>query len=1000
MTSVSGTSRIRVTLSNDGSLLEVETEKLDELLGAVAAGYNDDGEDEADRGRDQGVAGIQNGPAVSPAGIGAAGGGVVHSAAPGTREVKAYTSLPNLKYDFSEVPGAVVGGSSGSCSNCSCTTSESSSRDSGRGTGQGDMNGSSQSGGQGSVLGDPNPKQGPPFHHHYQTIRPYSKPGSKGCKHRTDVPSDSATPPPVSSSKPKSRKKTSWQKPKRRSLVSAAMNSNNSSSFQAAHTLCVCCSAVPQSPFGPSDLRKTYNSSIEEEGCLFPDNKHYQQPRPRPAWRSPQGAASETKGCNCDSVEPDAIHGSYQCSCKCHVRQFNAIATPPGVEDENVCFPSNSSVSADSSLTSPFGGGAGLSPSQFPPFMGVDEKGDGECPPTPTHHSCYTITATAITDTTDIFGFDDHLSKSPEELRSCQCQKDMDSFIAMRCHLNGGTDIKQTQEHLLGKDNEVGEINQAHKDPPSRTVGDSSTNSSASTADCGRCRRRRRKAADAGDFTADCGGVCRCEEATDSCKSCSCSGSASSSSTCYQCSSASSPSQCKKCPSSPGAIDAASRRDDEKHQGHAGCANSSPPRESRASSSRHSHHKQYRHSLVDNYRCEDASPPVEARGSESGAPGCTVRKSLSADCHSQRSVSLIESDAWPPGPHKSLTCAQDLNKVSCQPRGEGCNNHDPADRFDLSQSQQSNNTFSAADRVAHSLHRNQIIVRPEIHNYDSSGFPAGDAAEDSANAIETDQGGVARETSNTNQSTNGDTVKCDAGASNVKLSNSVSSCNKKPSVPNSLPVHSVSCHDSIDPTKAISPVQNGQIVRSQSYSTAPLQKEKAPGAEKASSTPSPAERPPRGLLGGNKRSISANSGSGRNGKSVMLNGIGNGVSGLSHAGPAPVGSSALSAVPPSKSLLFNGAKPGGGASVAPPPAKTGGRFRRAPILKKGSKSESMGSSTDSCSNPGGAGPGAAATGSGSAPLDSGLGADTPIDGLLDLEILYLTVHQDFFNGEC
>ena len=55
----------------------------------------------------------------------------------------------------------------------------------------------------------------------------------------------------------------------------------------------------------------------------------------------------------------------------------------------------------------------------------------------------------------------------------------------------------------------------------------------------------------------------------------------------------------------------------------------------------------------------------------------------------------------------------------------------------------------------------------------------------------------------------------------------------------------------------------------------------------------------------------------------------------------------------------------------------------------------MGSSTDSSIAGNGEGP----MSTNSSTVDSGLGAEVPIDGMLDLDVMYLTVHQDFFNGK-
>ncbi len=118
VTSVSGTSRIRMTLSNDGSFLEVETEELSRQRGADAVPQLGN-EDDFERGQSgSGVLGsfsarqdllrFQARQTVSQTGS--------KTGSQAGRQRAVHTSLPNLRYHSSE-QGTVKP----NCTHCSCT---------------------------------------------------------------------------------------------------------------------------------------------------------------------------------------------------------------------------------------------------------------------------------------------------------------------------------------------------------------------------------------------------------------------------------------------------------------------------------------------------------------------------------------------------------------------------------------------------------------------------------------------------------------------------------------------------------------------------------------------------------------------------------------------------------------------------------------------------------------------------------------------------------------
>ena len=877
VTSISGTSRIRVTLSNDGSLLEVETEKLDEGYD-YQAGSNIDfreggggkgAQGHAAFGRERNLRGAEGGSGATTTAVDVTKGSVrPYSSCSGNRQT-IHTSMPNLQYGCNGA-NALSMGNSCTCS-CSCPESEESDD-------KEDINTRSHSKGlQEACLEVSTHPQRPRRHHYYHTIRPYCQPhsghrpgqGQPVCRQKTDVPS--ASPPAESSAEVASveatrgtsnSQRTSSRKAKQ-SIVSV-MSSNNSS-CQATQALCVCCSGISQSPLGPSTLSKTYdiNSNTEVSFGTTLSNKAAPKANHVDAKiHSNSSIGNYTNWCDCQALSPHSIRGDHECNCECHVRHYRVVTT------SGATYRSSSPDSLRSD-----------SPDMKYQLLLSDEDGSvkasrnscrsngDKCPPTPTHHSCYRNT------TATYYG--------------CGIK---------RCHY-GDSDISQAHEHLLGENGEDLEINQ-NQDKAGLHLGYYHDNNGAAASYL--------KGEEGEDFTTKFQ-VCHHENSCRSCASGQCT------------------SHYPLC--IPVDVQRENSGENKVHFNHTetsvGFKNPSL---------RDSRHKQCQHSCNHNYHWSAISPSAEA-----GA----LSESCSIDgCQSPFGADGMEQVFAYHDPKTCMSCSRSLNKVGCQAEEEYSNTDDPDQCDILLPNDNSNNTLiSSMNVVPNSIQTNTIIVKPEIHNYDNSGFSPSDTVDEK-----------------------GHETKCEIVANVSPLP---SSGYYKPSITTSTSINSFPYHD--NSTQDKSTTKDGEtrkIVRSHSYTKSTLKEERLLDRNDII-VKVQIEKPPRGLLGGNKKSISTHCSSitkSSAGKSLLQNGIGNGMSGLSNI----------------------------------PPAKTGSKFRnRAPILKKGGKSESIGSSTDSSI----AGNGEAPISTNSSTVDSELGAEVPIDGMLDLDILYLTVHQDFFNGK-
>ena len=877
VTSISGTSRIRVTLSNDGSLLEVETEKLDEGYGYQAGpniDYREGGggkgaQGHAAFGREHNLRGAEGGSGATTTAVDVTKGSLRPYTSCGGNRQAIHTSLPNLQYGCNGV-NTLSAGSSCTCS-CSCPESDES-----------DDKEDSSTRSHSTGLQEACPEvsthpQRPTRHHYYHTIRPYCQPhsghrpgqGQSVCRHKTGVPS--ASPTAESSTEVTSveatrgtfnSQRTSSRKAKQ-SIVSV-MSSNNSS-CQATQALCVCCSGISQSPLGPSALSKTYdiNSNTEASfGTALSDEAAPKANHLDAKIHSNSSIGNYTNRCDCQDLSPHSIHGDHECNCECHVRHYHVVTT------SGATYRSSSPDSLKSG-----------SPDMKYQLLLSDEDGSvkasrnscrsngDKCPPTPTHHSCYRNT------TATYYGYG-----------------------TKRCHY-GDSDISQAHEHLLAENGEDLGINQ-NQDRAGLHLGYYHDNNGAA-ASC-------LKGEGSEDFTTKFQ-VCHNEHSCRSCARCQCT---------------------SHCPSYiPVDVQRANSGDNQGHFNHieTSVGFKSP-------NLRDSRHKQCHHSYNHNYHCSAISSLAEAGAlSES----CSVDD----DCQSPFSADGMERVFAYHDLQTCMSCSRSLNKVSCQAEEEYSNSGDLDQRNILLPNNNSNNTLiNSMNNVPNSIQSNTIIVKPEIHNYDNSGFSPGDTVHEKSHE-----------------------TKCEIVANVSPLP----SIGYKPSIRTSTSVNSFPYHD--HSTQEKSTTKDGEtrkIVRSQSYTMSTLKEERLLDRNDII-VKAQIEKPPRGLLGGNKRSISVHSSSitkGSAGKSLLQNGIGNGMSGLSNI----------------------------------PPAKTGSKFRnRAPILKKGSKSESMGSSTDSSI----AGNGEGSVNTNSSTVDSGLGGEVPVDGMLDPDILYLTVHQDFFNGK-
>ena len=885
VTSISGTSRIRVTLSSDGSLLEVETEKLDE--GAVYRGspgsprvdYDEGGhgggaQGHAAFGREHSLRGAEGGSAGLTTAIDVTRGSLRPYSNSGGNRQTIHASLPNLRYGCN---GANTLYSGSSCT-CSCP-------DSGDSNGKEEINTIPHSTGQQEACpGGPNHSQHPPRHHYYHTIRPYCQGPScthqhghrhTVCRHKTDVSSAS---PAVESSTEEATsaeatsgtfnsQRTSSRKAKQ-SIVSVI--SSNNSSCQATQALCVCCSGVSQSPLGPSALTKTYDTSIGAslETVLSDKARSSKANHVDAKINSHSHVASHcNKRCHCQAISPHKIHGDRQCNYKCHVRHYHVITTSGATY--------GSSPDSVSSLQSPLD-------FKYQPLSDSEDKGPmpmvegsgnscrangDKCPPTPTHHSCYKNT------TATYYGYG-----------------------TKRYHY-GDSDTSQAHERLLEQNGEDFGINQNQDQQGNSQLGYYHHSNGAAAPN--------HKGEGSEDFTSKFQ-ACHNES---SCSSC----------TCCQCTS--------HCPSCV-LIDVQNPNSGE-NQGH--FHHKSMFIESKSLNLRDSHQRQCHQSCNHNNHCSAIAPLAEAGIVYESESCADDRQSPCSDIGMKKRFAYHD-------PKTCISCSQSLNKVNCQPEEDYSNSSDLG-QYDILLPNNSNNTFinNTHNNVPDSIQTNTIIVKPEIHNYDSSGFSPISSVDEKSH----------------------DTMSAD-----VANISPLPSYRYKPSITTSMSAHSFPYHDH-SPKDKILPKDGShhgnKIVRSQSYTMSTLKEERLL-AQNDIIVEAQIEKPPRGLLGGNKRSISAHSGSSKGSKSSLQNGIANGVSGLSNN----------------------------------PPTKGGSKFRnRAPILKKGSKSESMGSSTDSSI----LGNGEGAISTNSSTVDSGLGAEVPIDGMLDLDILYLTVHQDFFNGK-
>ena len=876
VTSISGTSRIRVTLSNDGSLLEVETEKLDEGYGYQAGPHVDysggggggGAQGHTAFGRERNLRGAEGGSGATATGIDVTGGSLrPYSSCDGNRQA-IHASLPNLQYGCNGA-NTLSTGSSCTCS-CSCPDSDDS-------NGKEDSNTRSHSTGlQGAFPEVSTNPQRPARRHYYHTIRPYCQPHSEHrpgqaqpvCRHKTDV--SSASPTAESTAEATSAEatrgtfnsqRTSSRKAKQ-SIVSV-MSSNNSS-CQATQALCVCCSGISQSPLGPSALSKTYdvNSNTEVSfGTALSDKATSKANHVDAKIHSNSSIGNYTNRCDCQALTPHSIHGDHECNCECHVRDYRVVTTS-GATYRSSSPNSLRSESPDMKyqlLLSDEDGSVKVSENSY------RSNGD-KCPPTPTHHSCYRNTTATY------------------------C-----GYGTKRCHY-GDSDISQAHEHLLGENGEDLGINQ-NQDMPGLQLGYYHDGNVVAASN--------HKGEGSDDFTSKFQ-VCHNESSCRSCASCQCTS------------------------HYPLRIPVDIQRPNSgDNQGHFSHTETSIGLKS--PNLRDSHHKQCHHSCNHNYYCSAISPLAEA-----GAPSESC--SIDDHCHSPYGAVGMEQGFACHNPKTCMSCLRSLNKVSCQSEEEYSNSGDPG-QYDVLLPNNSNNTFiNSMSNVPNSIQTNTIVVKPEIHNYDNSGFSSSDTVD-----------GKSQET------------KCEIVANVSPLPSN----GYKPSITTSTSVNGFPYHDYSTQDKSTTKEgQTRKIVRSQSYTMSTLKEERLLDRNDII-VKAQIEKPPRGLLGGNKRSISIHSSSitkGSSGKSLLQNGIGNGISGLSNI----------------------------------PPGKTGSKFRsRAPILKKGSKSESMGSSTDSSIAGNGEGP----VSTNSSTVDSGLGAEVPIDGMLDLDVMYLTVHQDFFNGK-
>ncbi len=277
------------------------------------------------------------------------------------------------------------------------------------------------------------------------------------------------------------------------------------------------------------------------------------------------------------------------------------------------------------------------------------------------------------------------------------------------------------------------------------------------------------------------------------------------------------------------------------------------------------------------------------------------------------------------------------------------------------------------------VNSNTIIVEPEIHNCDSPGMVIS-----KSDTVGTRKEGVMStmqlKESNTRSRNPFRTSASMDLVSNAKQSQSAGSQSNR-----------------------------GKMIRSQSDTAGNLKSEKSVARNEGRARITKPSSWGLGLLGGNKRSASANNGSlPRNrGDKGTQNGISSNVSNGTSNGIINGISNGIS----------NGVS--NGINGIPPPApghKSKGK--RPPLLKRSGKGYSRSLSTDSSTQSSQEGStsaqdGSASTqGSGStqhsaegsssnksSTVDSGIGGDLyNIDGLLDLDLMCLAVHQDFYNG--
>ena len=602
VTTISGTSRIRVTLSNDGSLLEVETEKLDEGLeyrDADQVEYGEGGHGERAHyhtayGSDHNLRGAESGNGSTASAKDITKGSLgPYSSNRGIRQ-KIHASLPNLQYGCN---GATCASTGSSCT-CSCSSLDSE-----------DINSKDE------IKRRPHSMKErkicpiasahlhhSPEHHYYHTIRPYSQ-GScvrqsgrerehTAYRHKTNVPFTSGTVASTSEEIPDEATKgifnsqrTSIRKAKQSSV---SIRSSNNNSCQATQALCVCCSGTSQSPPGPdpSALRKRYDvSSVDTTvHTVLSDAATSKATHVDVRINSYSRRENYTNGCSCQTLCPPTIHENHECYCKCHGATINS-SSPNSVTSQSSDLKYQTLVSNEDGLEKSC------------------RANGAEYPPTSTHHSRYRNTTTYCHYGTD-----------------------------RRYH--GDSDINQAHERLLGKNGEDLEINQNQKKPVLQLDYYHHSTSAAET-------NRKGKGEGIEDFASK---FQACQSETN-CRSC----------TCGQCTSL-----------YPLCVPIDIQRPSVgKIQGHINHTNNSTgPNSSYLGDSCQRHCND----SCNNCHCSAVSPLSEAG---------TLGRSCSTDCQPQYTAIDTEKSYDYHNPRTCKSCLRSLNKMSCQPEEECCNNCDP-----------------------------------------------------------------------------------------------------------------------------------------------------------------------------------------------------------------------------------------------------------------------------------------------------------------------------------